>query len=40
VCLGCGACEALCPQGIITLVRDEAKGIPLDVRQLFPPNTE
>ena len=39
-CLGCGVCEALCPQGIITLTRDEAKGVPLDIRQLFPSHKE
>lgn len=31
-CLGCGACEALCPSGAAFLVRDERKGVPLDVR--------
>jgi len=34
-CVGCGACEALCPTGAISLVRDEAKGPPLDVRALI-----
>jgi NAD-dependent dihydropyrimidine dehydrogenase PreA subunit len=33
-CMGCGACEALCPSGAVRLVRDERKGIPLDVRAL------
>ncbi len=33
-CLGCGACEAMCPSGAARLVRDERKGIPLDVRAL------
>ena len=33
-CMGCGACEAVCPSQAITLVRDERKGIPLDVRAL------
>jgi heterodisulfide reductase subunit A-like polyferredoxin len=33
-CLGCGACVALCPSGAARLVRDERKGIPLDVRAL------
>jgi NAD-dependent dihydropyrimidine dehydrogenase PreA subunit len=31
-CLGCGVCTGLCPEGVIQLVRDERKGIPLDVR--------
>jgi ferredoxin len=31
-CMGCGVCEGQCTQDAITLVRDEAKGIPLDVR--------
>jgi ferredoxin len=33
-CMGCGACEATCPSESVTLVRDERKGIPLDVRAL------
>jgi ferredoxin len=32
--MGCGACEPQCPQEAISLVRDEAKGEPLDVRLL------
>ncbi len=35
-CMGCGACEATCPSESIKLVRDERKGIPLDVRALAP----
>ena len=33
-CLGCGVCTAFCPQEAITLLRDERKGIPMDVRLL------
>ena len=33
-CLGCGVCMAFCPQDAITLVRDERKGVPMDVRLL------
>jgi heterodisulfide reductase subunit A-like polyferredoxin len=33
-CLGCGVCTGQCPPGALTLVRDERKGIPLDVRLL------
>jgi NAD-dependent dihydropyrimidine dehydrogenase PreA subunit len=33
-CLGCGACEVKCTNQAIRLVRDERKGIPLDVRAL------
>jgi NAD-dependent dihydropyrimidine dehydrogenase PreA subunit len=33
-CMGCGACQTLCPNGAIHLVRDQGKGIPLDVRAL------
>jgi NAD-dependent dihydropyrimidine dehydrogenase PreA subunit len=33
-CMGCGACESQCPEECIELVRDEAKGMPLDVRLL------
>ena len=31
-CMGCGVCEVKCQTGAITLVRDERKGVPLDVR--------
>jgi NAD-dependent dihydropyrimidine dehydrogenase PreA subunit len=33
-CLGCGACEVKCTNQAIRMVRDERKGIPLDVRTL------
>ena len=33
-CMGCGVCEGQCQVGGITLVRDERKGVPLDVRAL------
>jgi ferredoxin len=33
-CLGCGACTTQCPSDALSLVRDERKGIPLDVRLL------
>lgn len=36
-CLGCGVCEGRCPTGAMRLVRDEGKGIPLDVRALAHP---
>ena len=31
-CMGCGACTSQCPSEALTLVRDEKKGIPMDVR--------
>ena len=31
-CMGCGVCVTQCPDEALTLVRDEGKGIPLDVR--------
>jgi Pyruvate/2-oxoacid:ferredoxin oxidoreductase delta subunit len=37
-CLGCGVCEVKCPNQAIALVRDERKGIPLDVRALTMPD--
>jgi len=33
-CMGCGVCLGRCPNEAMTLVRDERKGIPLDVRML------
>ena len=33
-CMGCGVCEGQCPGEAISLVRDERKGIPMDVRLL------
>jgi ferredoxin len=36
-CMGCGVCTAQCPEKALSLVRDERKGIPLDVR-LFEPS--
>ena len=33
-CMGCGVCASQCPGEAISLVRDEKKGIPLDVRLL------
>jgi heterodisulfide reductase subunit A-like polyferredoxin len=33
-CMGCGVCEGQCVTEAITLVRDERKGIPLDVREI------
>ena len=33
-CMGCGVCAGQCPTEAIALIRDERKGIPMDVRQL------
>jgi NAD-dependent dihydropyrimidine dehydrogenase PreA subunit len=33
-CMGCGVCVVQCPNKAISLLRDERKGIPLDVRML------
>jgi NAD-dependent dihydropyrimidine dehydrogenase PreA subunit len=33
-CMGCGVCEGQCKTGAVTLVRDGAKGVPLDVSLL------
>ena len=30
-CMGCGVCISKCPQDALSLVRDEAKGIPLEI---------
>ena len=34
-CMGCGVCVAHCPQEAITLVRDPAKGEPLEIQKLI-----
>lgn len=34
-CMGCGVCVAHCPQEAITLVRDPAKGEPLEIHELM-----
>jgi ferredoxin len=34
-CMGCGVCVAHCPQEAITLVRDPARGIPLEIHELM-----
>jgi NAD-dependent dihydropyrimidine dehydrogenase PreA subunit len=33
-CMGCGVCTGQCPTEAIVLIRDERKGIPMDVRLL------
>ena len=33
-CMGCGVCVGQCPNEAMSLVRDEKKGVPLDVRLL------
>ena len=33
-CMGCEACVELCPKGARRMVRDESKGLPLDVRSM------
>jgi ferredoxin len=33
-CMGCGVCVEVCPPQAMSLVRDEKKGIPLDVRTM------
>jgi ferredoxin len=33
-CMGCGVCVDQCPKGALSLIRDEKKGIPLDVQVL------
>ncbi len=33
-CMGCGVCTSKCEQGALSLVRDEAKGVPLEVLSL------
>lgn len=33
-CMGCGVCLSVCPKKAISLIRDETKGIPLDVQAI------
>ena len=33
-CLGCGVCTTQCPNDALSLIRDERKGLPMDVRIL------
>ncbi|MFC1682708.1 ATP-binding protein [Candidatus Zixiibacteriota bacterium] len=39
-CMGCGVCVEKCPAGAISLVRDERKGLPFDVRALVEKEIE
>jgi len=34
-CMGCGVCVSKCPQETISLVRDPAKGEPLEIQELI-----
>jgi len=34
-CMGCGVCVAHCPQEAISLLRDPAKGEPLEIQKLI-----
>ena len=34
-CMGCGVCVDRCVQGALTLLRDERKGVPLEMRELL-----
>jgi heterodisulfide reductase subunit A-like polyferredoxin len=39
-CMGCGVCVAQCPQEAIDLVRDPAKGEPLEIQKLIAHATQ
>ena len=39
-CMGCGVCVTQCPSEAISLLRDEKKGMPLDVRMLAEEHRE
>ena len=34
-CMGCGVCVSQCPQEAISLLRDPAKGEPLEIQKLI-----
>jgi heterodisulfide reductase subunit A-like polyferredoxin len=34
-CMGCGVCVAHCAHDALTLVRDPAKGVPLEIEELL-----
>ena len=38
-CMGCGVCVGQCPNKAMSLIRDERKGIPLDIRLLAQEET-
>jgi heterodisulfide reductase subunit A-like polyferredoxin len=38
-CMGCGVCVSQCPQEAISLLRDPAKGEPLEIRELIANTT-
>jgi heterodisulfide reductase subunit A-like polyferredoxin len=38
-CMGCGVCVAHCPQEAISLLRDPAKGEPLEIQKLIAEST-
>jgi hypothetical protein len=33
--MGCGVCEAHCAQEAISMLRDESKGVPLEIHKLM-----
>ena len=34
-CMGCGVCVSKCDQDALSLVRDDAKGVPLEICSLM-----
>ena len=35
ICMGCGVCVELCPNGAVSLVRDSSRGEPLEIFDLM-----